>query len=239
MKELAIIGFGRFGRLAAKHLKKHFNVFVADKINKKPEADVLGVKFVDLKTAAQKPILILSVPVQQLEETLKEISKNIRSGTLVLDVCSVKVLPIQLMKSILPQNVDIIATHPLFGPQSAVNGIAGHKIVICPVKTTMLEQVTKFLQSLGLKTIIATPEEHDKVMARTQALSHFIGKALSDINKQEFSVPTFQKLVELKKMVANDSDELFSTIQTLNPFAAQARKQFLTSLKKIEGGLAC
>src|SRR3989338_7803064 len=96
MKELAIIGFGRFGQLAAKHLKEQFSVFVADKLNKQKEADTLNVKFVDKKTAAQKPIIILAVPVQQLEETLKEISKNILPGTLVLDVCSVKMLPVQL-----------------------------------------------------------------------------------------------------------------------------------------------
>lgn len=240
MKELAIIGFGRFGQLAAKNLKEHFNVFVADKVDKKEEAAAIGVNFVDIKTAAKKPVIVLSVPVQQLEETLKEISKNILSGTLVIDVCSVKILPIRLMKELLPESVEIISTHPLFGPQSAQN-FEGHKIVLCPVRTTKLAEVTEFLQSLGLKTIMSTPEEHDQAMAQTQVLSFFVGKALSEmkIPELEITVQTFQKLVELKQMVEKNSEELFKTIQTLNPFAAEARKQFLSALNKIEEGIKC
>ena len=45
-----------------------------------------------------------------------------------------KTLPVEIMLRGLPPHVAILATHPLFGPQSARGGIRGLKIAVCPVR---------------------------------------------------------------------------------------------------------
>ena len=84
-----------------------------------------------------------------------------------------------------------------------------------------------------MKTIITTAIEHDKQMAKTQALSHFIGKALINlgIQKEDISVPSFDKLLELTALLKNDSDELLKTILSDNPFAGQTIIEFSDQLE--------
>ena len=233
--KIGMIGFGQFGQFAAQHLKKKFEVVVSDKKNLNEEAKNLGIEFVSLREAASREIVIISVPINRFKQTLLEIEPFLMKNALVLDVCSVKVKPVQLMEDILPKEVEIIATHPLFGPQSGAAGIEGLKIVLCPIRTTKAEQVKKFLLDMGLEVVVTTPEEHDKQMALTQALAQFVGRALinMEIKQQQITVPSFGKLLELKEMLEKDSLELFKDIQNNNPFASDIRKKFCAEIKKI------
>lgn len=233
--EIGIIGFGQFGQFAAKHLKDNFKVFAADKFKKKAE----GVSFVSIEEAASKDIVIVAVPINQFEKTLLEIRGFLKKGALLLDVCSVKVKPAELMKKLIPSNVEIIATHPLFGPQSGANGIRGLKIVICPIRTTRLDQIKEILEKAGLNVIVCSPEEHDRQMAKTQVLAQFIGRVLinMDIQQQEITVPSFGKLLDLKNMLKEDSIELFKDIQQNNLFAKEVRNQFSKGIRRLNSGL--
>ena len=237
--ELGIIGFGQLGQFAAKHLKEYFKVFAADKFDKRKEAKEIGISFVSIEEAASKDIVIVSVPISQFENSFREIKDCFKKGALVLDVCSVKVKPAKIMEELAPTNVEIIATHPLFGPQSGASGIKGLKIVVCPIRTKRAEKVKRFLEKLGLKVIVTTPEEHDKQMAKTQILGQFIARALinMDIQEQEITVPSFGKLFELKNMLKEDSIELFKDIQKNNPFAEEIREEFFKEIEKVKSNL--
>lgn len=228
--QIGIIGFGQLGQFAAKHLKNHAEIFAADKFNKEKQAKQLGVSFVPIKQAASKDIVIVSVPINQFESTFKEIKDYFKKGALVLDVCSVKVRPAEIMERLAPKDVEIIAAHPLFGPQSGADGIKGLKIVLCPIRTKNLEKLKRFLETkLKLNVIVATPEEHDESMAKTAILSHFIGRVLVNLNikQQNITEPSFSKLLELKNMLKEDSIELFKDIQKNNPFAEDMRLKFM------------
>ncbi len=240
METIGIIGFGNFGRFMTQHLAPHFDVTVYDKRDITKEAKKLGVKSAPLKETASKGIVILSVPVQRLEGVLKQIKPHLAEGTLVMDVSSVKVIPVQLMQKHLPPGTEFISTHPLFGPQSGKSGIKGMTIVVCPVRTRRFAQVSAFLRDkLGLKVEEKTPRQHDAEMAETQTLAHFIAKALQEMGVKENGSPlaTHRSLVALRNTVKGDSPELFDTIQSYNPFAAKARAKLLTALQEIDAGL--
>lgn len=238
--EIGIIGFGQFGQFAAKQLKENFKVFVADAFDKKKEAEGLGVSFTSIKEVASKDIVVVSVPINQFEKTLLEIKGSLKKGALLFDVCSVKVKPAKLMEELIPKDVEIVATHPLFGPQSGANGIKGLKIVVCPIRTTKFDKVKKFLENLGLDVIVSTPEEHDRQMAKTQALAQFVARALIniDIQEQKITTPSFGKLIELKNMLKEDSIELFRDIQQNNPFAKEVTDEFCEEIDNIKNNLS-
>ncbi|MCX6799685.1 MAG: prephenate dehydrogenase/arogenate dehydrogenase family protein [Candidatus Falkowbacteria bacterium] len=237
MQTLGIIGFGAFSELMIRHLKSYFKIYIYSHRDLSSRAKELGVTFASLEEVATCDILIIGVLFQYFEETLKKIKSLIKPNTLVLDVASIKVKPGQLMEKYLPKNIEIIATHPLFGPQSAKKGITGLKIVLCPIRTKRLPQIQKFLtNTLKLEVLIKTPKEHDKSMAYVQGLTHFIGRAINnlDIPNTDLNTNAYQNLLKVKKLLGKDSFELFLSIQNANPYAKKVRQSFLNSLNQLE-----
>jgi prephenate dehydrogenase len=227
---IGIIGFGAFGQLMARHLAPHFRLCAYDPAL--PPGSAAGrhdAALVDLATAARCPIVVLAVPVSQLEATIEAIGPHLRAGTLVLDVGSVKTIPAGIMRRGLPGHVDIVATHPLFGPQSAKNGIAGLKIAVCPVRGRSARRVGAFLRrALGLKVIMTTPEDHDREAAMVQGLTHLIAKVLVQMEPLPTAMTTrsFDLIMEAVGMVRHDAPEVFQAIERANPYAPDVRRRF-------------
>jgi len=234
-----VIGFGRFGKLWTKCLAEHGRVLVYEKKEIDNKNDYPDLEFVSLEKVINCDILFPLVPISEFKKCCQEIKPYLNNKTLVVDVCSVKIHPAQAMKEVFSDDQPIIASHPLFGPDSAKrDGLAGHKIVVCPIRVSE-EQKQKFLNLLNnfnLEIIECTPEEHDLQMARSQALVHFIGRGLTDLDlkEQQISTPDYHSLLRMNSMVQNDTEQLFFDMQTYNPYTAEIREQFLQGLKKVQ-----
>ncbi|HEY6736799.1 MAG TPA: prephenate dehydrogenase/arogenate dehydrogenase family protein [Candidatus Saccharimonadia bacterium] len=152
MKTVGIIGFGTFGRFMAAQLAPYLSVLVDEARVSAAEAKAAGAKRVPYTELGAADVVIPSVPVQALEGVLQELDTVVRPGALVADVSSVKVIPVELMQALLPPGVEILATHPLFGPQSGAQGIAGLPMVVWPVRVRAerYERIRRFLgETLG------------------------------------------------------------------------------------------
>jgi prephenate dehydrogenase len=240
MTEIGIIGFGQFGQFTARHLARFFDVTVCDNADRSREAVGIGVNWSDFATVAGKTTVIFAVPLGAFPEVLTRAAPILRPDAVCLDVCSVKMKPVELMTEILPLSVEIIGTHPLFGPQSGREGIAGMRVAFCPVRTTRAEKVESFLrEKLQLKVLLRTPEEHDREMAHVQALTHFVARALDELHVAESALATvsYEELMRAARLVSEDSWELFQTIQQGNPFAADKRNTFVGKLVELENRL--
>jgi prephenate dehydrogenase len=237
--ELAIIGYGRFGRLAGRYLKAHFTVFAADRtLLKVAEA---GVQPVSMKEAAAKSTILLAVPINALPKILAGIAPVVKPDALILDVCSVKERPIDWMLSVLPKTVQIIGTHPLFGPDSAEKSVEGRNLILCPARAsdTIVAELETGLKSAGLNVFTMTAVEHDQLMASTLFLTQFIGRALGD-NFLPTSVVTtqnFENLRELVQTTANDSPELFRDMFEYNRFARDIPSRVIQRLAQAKKNL--
>lgn len=237
-KNLTIIGFGQFGRFVSEILKSHFNITVASKSDYSELAKKMDIKYADIKCAAETAdILLLTMPMSAIEDVLKKISPCVKKESIIIDTCSIKVNPVKQMKKYLPRNVNIVATHPLFGPQSGKNGIRGLKIVIWPIRIEKAEykKIKEFLKKLGLEIIEMTPEEHDKTIALWQALTHFMAKGIVKTNLavSKIVTPSSQKLIKAVNDVKDDSESLFQDIQKLNPYAKKMREKLIKNLTEI------
>lgn len=239
--KIGLIGFGQFGQFFAKHLKKEAEIFATDKTDKSKEAKEIGVNFVDVEEAASQDIVLLAVPISELKNVLTEIKDSIKKDAIVIDVCSVKTIPSKLMKEILPETIEIIGTHPLFGPQSGRDGIRNLKIIICPVRasTKSLEGIKNIFRNLELEIIETTAEDHDISMATSHALMHFITLPLikMDVKNQKIKISALDKALELIDIFKEDSPQLFRDMQNLNPFAGRLRKRFIKELQEIDSKL--
>jgi len=237
MTSLGIVGFGNFGRFMAQHLRSRFSVRVHDRQDIADEAAQLGVVSAPLPEVAASEILVLAVPVQNMEDVLLDLRGLHRLPELVMDVGSVKVKPLDLMSRYLPKRVEIVGTHPMFGPQSGRHGIAGLKVVLCPLRTRRLARIRDFLaREMRLEVLEMSPEVHDSEMAYIQGLTHWIAKALREIKLPDLSLatPAYRHLLKIEENLREDSAALFRTIETENPFAAAARAELLAKLREIE-----
>ncbi len=229
---LAIIGFGAFGQLAARHLRPHARICVSDPVSRAND-----LPQVRLTEAACADVILLAVPLSRLEPVLREIAPHLRPGAVVIDVTSVKLRPAELMQALLPDHVGIIATHPLFGPESARNGIAGHRLAWCPLRGGDHRRLAAFLRWLGLKVLTTTPDQHDAEMAMVQGLTHLIARSLGALGPMPTRLATasFQNLIEAARMVEADSPELLRTILYDNPHAEPVRRRFLDAAAAVTG----
>jgi len=237
---VGLVGFGNFGQFIVKFLTPFFEINVYDLADFSNEAKNLGVVWSSLEEVVKKDIVILGVPVQFLEPLLLEIKDIINPEALVMDVSSVKVKPLQLLEKYLPDTTDIVGTHPLFGPQSGKNGIAGLNMVLCPVRNTKNHNLSLFFSNqLKLNVLERTPELHDRQMAYVQALTHFIGRSINemDIPDVEQKTPAYQYLLDIKRNLGKDSMDLFLTIELENPFAKEVREKFIEQLNNLNNML--
>jgi prephenate dehydrogenase len=235
---IGVIGFGRFGRLTVESLARNFEVHVYTRNTSKNEGIVsAGATLVSLEQACAQQIVILSVPISTMETTLIHIAPLLKPDTLVMDVCSVKVLPVQWMKNLLPPNVEILATHPMFGPDSAAASLAGHKIVLCPERIAPLryQSLKQWLSDQGLILLETTAEEHDRQIAISLALTHFIGRSLSEFQALPMEIDTegYKRLLHILEVVTNDTWQLFEDMNRYNPFAGEIRQTFLDAMDRV------
>ena len=236
MKSLGLIGFGQFGQLAAQVLKPHFDVWVTDPAPTTVViAHSIGVEVRSLADVASREIVIFAVPVIAMEAVFRSAAPHIKPGALAIDVGSVKMLPARWMTEILPAHVDLVATHPLFGPQSAKTGLDGLRLVVCPIRGDRHEKVVAFGRALGLTVTVTTPEEHDREMAYVQALTHLIGRSLVNLGipDEQLKTASYQHLLELCALIGADTFELFTAIQTQNPFAAEVVEKFVAEAQNL------
>jgi prephenate dehydrogenase len=232
---VGLIGFGRIGRLLARHFSRDVEIFVYDRKLDARAARAAGAKPATLAQACAQDVVVLCVPIAAFEGLTRRIKTLVRPGALVVDVCSVKEHPVRAMKRHLPKSVSLLATHPNFGPDSAADSLKGRKIVLCKVrmKDADYRRAKRALERKGLDVVEMTPREHDRRMATSLVLTHFIGRSLIAYGAKPTGVDTegYKRLLRILETVQNDSWELFEDMNHFNAFAAPMRRRFIRAMR--------
>jgi prephenate dehydrogenase len=243
--ELGIVGFGRCGQLVARVLGDRFRVRAADPYDRSAEAERLGVEWVSVFEAATAPHVLLAVPIRTLPEALDAIAPRLRPGALVVDVCSVKLEPRRWMRERLPETVHPVGTHPLFGPDSVrEEGLAGQRIAICPAlgHERAADDVAAVCRDLGIEPFLVDADEHDRRMARSQAMVFLVARSLrragiaaEDAPDQrrlvEMGTPSERRFLSVLELVSADTEELYEDILRHNPHAHAAARRLVGAVQ--------
>lgn len=238
---IAIIGFGRFGKLLTKILlnNSQADLIVIDKQDHTSNHKRLS--FVDLKKVAASDLVIPCVPISAFEKVILQTAPLLKKSAVVMDICSVKVLPVRIMKKHLPKNIQIIASHPMFGPDAfRINkGLKNLKMVLHNVSAagSTFSNIKSFFKQIGLDIIEITPEEHDRFLAWSLGYSYLIGKISQRLKLTETPIDTldFNLLLQNMEIIKRDSEELFMDMQINNPFAEKVHRKFIKVTEKILG----
>ncbi|WP_422049448.1 prephenate dehydrogenase/arogenate dehydrogenase family protein [Shimia sp.] len=226
---VGLVGFGGFGRLVARELAGQCALTICDPAYSRavlPDGRRLALQ--GLAEVAQCDVVILAVPVARMAHVCRALAPHLKPGTVVMDVGSVKVAPMADMQAHLPPHVEILGTHPLFGPQSAKESVKGRKIALCPVRGTRWRRIAAFLRQRGLNVIVTTAEDHDRELAMVQGLTHLIGKVMTDLGPlpERLTTASFDLLREAVGMVQDDPPTVLHAIEVANPYAKEVRAAF-------------
>ena len=199
----------------------------------------IGSELKNKELAEESDIVILSVPLCEYENVLKDIYASLKSnGTkLLMDIGSLKSKQTQLMKKFFKGPV--LPVHPLFGPDK--NFASGNTIIFCNENTE--NDKIKFMENIfiknGLKTVKMSPKEHDELMSYIHSFYYFINIAyLKLLNKKfgkiedidKFATASFQNFKDNLKNIFNTPSWLIETIIFENPFLNERKKDFIDIL---------
>lgn len=232
MKKVGIIGYGRFGRVLDDLLSKKYQVLITD-INKDIKEEV---KFSSLDEVLECFLVFLAVPIRSIESAVGEIAQYKLYNTTIVDVCSVKVYPVEIMEKYLPRHVGIIASHPHFGPDS-YSPFRELKTTLYPVRDTYkrYNELNDFFESQSIRTIKMTPDEHDRMAASSQGITHFIGRVLNESGVRSTDINTlgFNELLGVIEQTCHDSWDLFKDLQKFNPYTNELIDNLVATIENI------
>lgn len=227
---IGIIGYGRFGRLAARYLSRAAHVVVYDTRPVSVARGATRIRRAPLPIVASRPIVILAVPVSAMREALRSMAPYLVPGSLVIDVGAVKTLPARWMKAALPTSVSILATHPLFGPDSASRSLRGRVVVLCPVRigAARLRSVRAALHRKGLRSLVMKAEEHDRMAAETILATQYVGRLVAHAGLSRWPAVTanYARLLTMVDIARRDSRDLFVDMARFNPHGRAVARAF-------------
>ena len=250
--KLAIIGFGNFGQFLATKFINYHNIITYSRTDYSKIAQNMGIEYYNDITdmLKQKPdIILISVSIIAFESIIKKLVENDENieyikNKLIIDVLSVKEYPIEIFNKYISYdeyNIDILATHPMFGPDSAgsSNGWKNLPFVYDKIRITDYNRLESFIhifKNEGCKIVEMSCQEHDESTAKSQFITHLTGRVLGNLDLKDTSINTngYTKLLDIIDNTCNDSIDLFLGIFKYNKKSKKWLKKFKESFEKIE-----
>ena len=237
---LAIIGAGKMGSWFAKYFRDEgYSVVLASRNQKKLKE--LGAKlnvetdnFLGAITGADR--ILICVSINALEEVVKILSPKIRKNQILMDICSIKTYPVDILHKYFPDNL-VLGAHPVFGPGST--NLKNKTFVLTPTNSAEKEFAQDFkswLESKEVHVFLMSPEKHDMLMSVVLGVPHFIGLVACEVllEQENYSETknvagtTFRMLFTLAEVAALEEPELFNSLQYRLPGIMQLESLFIS-----------
>ncbi|MDW8061105.1 MAG: prephenate dehydrogenase [Nitrososphaerota archaeon] len=234
---LAVVGSGGMGRLLSRLLKASVSKLIL--VSRDPDrartiAKRIGVDWGGYESVAYTDICIVTVPSRFVVDTVSKISHRLKAGSVIADISSVKTYIVPEVLKILPNNIEYISLHPLFGP--SVRRSSKLKVVVIPVKCSdeSLDRLVSLLRGANLNIIFSTVEEHDRVMSVIQCIHHLSYMTLAltmleYVNPEDIARYSTASLTYTLKMLRRFRRilDVVKEIQELNPYYGECRIRFI------------
>ena len=226
---ILIVGLGLLGGSYAKGLKKLG--FEVNAITKEQSSIDYALKnnIIDYGTTEIEPqiigkadLVIFALYPHIFIDWIKNNQQHFKSGAVITDVTGVKGCIVGEIQSILRQDVEFIAAHPMAGKE--VSGVEnsddaifkGANYIVVPTEKNTQEAIELCLnlgEILGFKQVaVLSVEEHDKMIAFLSQLTHCIAVSLMCCNNTPgFEAYTGDSFRDLTR-IAEINDEMWSEL---------------------------
>jgi prephenate dehydrogenase len=233
------------GRWFARFFKDEgYSVVVSSRTRSKAEAlrDELGVEFADTNVEAVEGAdwILLCVSLNGLEPALKEVGFHIKAGQTVMDISSIKEIPVNLLHKYVTSGVTL-GTHPVFGP--GAKGVGGQNFVLTPVnpeEKRFAEEFKDWLEARDARVAVMEPRRHDELMSLVLGFPHFVGLVAGDalLDNQNFVAAkqvggaTYKLLLTMAGAVAAEEPGFYSNLHMSLPEVEKIESLFLEKVEE-------
>jgi len=229
-KKFLIVGLGLIGGGYARALHKTgFTIYAIDNnpesIRYALEEGIIdkGSSNVDEALIKEADIVIFALYPKVFKEWIKENQQYLKSGAYITDVTGVKGGIVRDIQSILRDDVEFIASHPMAGRElSGVENsddsvFLGANYIIVPTEKNTPEGID-ICREIGLimhfgKISVLSPEEHDDMIGFVSQLTHCIAISLMNCSDDEklanYVGDSFRDLTRIARINEKMWTELF------------------------------
>lgn len=234
MLRIGIIGYGSFGQFVHTLAEQYFPEATVSVFSRSRSDDTV---FRSLSDVAQSDVVLLCVPIAAYKDWLEKVVPLLGPQTILVDVATVKEYTVGLLQSY--SNLRFIATHPMFGPYSYEKKgktLTGLRLVVAAHTLTNeeLQRFTALVTTVGLTLLTMTPESHDRMLAETLFLTHYLGQAViaGGFRRTDIDTVSFGFLMDAVESVQNDT-ALFRDVYRYNQYCDEV----ITRFEKAEAAL--
>lgn len=197
-------------------------------------------------------IVILGVPVDQMEELSKEIVGSLRADTVVTDVGSVKGCVVGKLEKVFRSRGTFVGSHPMAGKERGSIAYADPDlfkdaitIVTATRKTdpAAFQTVRVLWEKLGSRVIRLPVEDHDAAVAAVSHLPHVIAVSLMNAVARRQNArkdplkcigPSFR---DMTRVVSSPADMWAGILVANRTKVLSALRSFIDELKTVEAAI--
>lgn len=253
-KKIAIVGVGLIGGsigLAAKKKKlspKVVGVCRRECSRKKAiKAKAVDSATLDLKSGVQDAdLVILAVPVGRITKLSRESLKYMKTGAILTDVGSTKKNIITILEKDACKRINVIGSHPMAGSDrvgvenASSNLFCGATIILTKTKSTdgkSILRLGKFWKKLGAKTLVLSPEKHDKDASLASYLPHIVSFVLSSAQTEDSIKFAAGSLKDTTRVALSDTDLWADIFLSADEPTLESVSIFLKNLNKLKNAI--
>ena len=248
MKVAVIGGAGRMGRWFVGHFVNQGQEVVISDIRRNEAESVAkstGAKVAEnnLVGVEKADLVVVSTPIEATPGVLGEISRAIRPSATVMEISSLKSKVVPVLGRIAERGVRTVSVHPLFGP--GVQRLAGERVALIPVSDPGSELRSARRLFPEAEIVVVDVEEHDRAMALTLSLPHFLNIAFAsvvgegDLNVlKKLGGTTFALQLVLAEAVMTEDPNLYASIQMSNVYTTECQERFIERARILKEQIA-
>ncbi|MCV7217574.1 prephenate dehydrogenase [Mycobacterium crocinum] len=188
--------------------------------------------------------VLLSVPEPVALVAIGRLVGTLRPDALIVDTLSVKstVVPTLRAATTIARGVEALSLNPMFAPAL---GFAGHPVASVIVRDGRRSRALRdLIEQWGARVVPVTADQHDRVSAASQALTHAaviaFGAALTELDVDitdldRIAPPPHRALLALLARIASGAPEVYWDVQAANPYAPAARRALSRGASQLAG----
>ena len=249
--EIGIIGTGDMGRLYAREfVRAGYRVNCTDvpgnRKQLEKELEGSGAHILDdgIAVSRRSDLIFYLVPVEAAEKAVAQYGQHTRKDAIVSSGASVMTPSIGAFERYLPEDVNIINWHWLFGPSIKPQG-QNTALVNHRSNRAAYQRARDAFETIGSRIIeLQSYQEHDKITADTQAVTHLgfeaMGTAWRNMGSFPWESSTYVGGIDNVKVlmclrIYGGKSHVYAGLAIHNPFAREQIAQYAKSESELFG----
>lgn len=194
--------------------------------------------------ALRSDVLMIAVPIRDTVSVIGEVAPLLTPEQILCDLTSIKMKP---MEAMLRSRAKVIGLHPMFGPSAS--SLYGQTIIVTPGPDTEGAQqiLLEIFREQGAILTLCTPEEHDRLMAVIQGLTHVSTLCMAETIRSlgidldralACTSPIYRIEMGLIGRLLGQDPDLYGDMLMLNPFIHPVLEAFQGATRHLTGVVA-